>query len=102
MASSRCHLATLHNQSAKPDSSDDLENDVKGDEEASEDGDGVNKEEDVVMSVLDELADSKEKRLALSLIRCCCSCFLSSSSSLSLSLYLRRSQRMEAVWICFW
>eukprot|EP00978_Attheya_sp_CCMP212_P033184 scaffold132838_cov91-Attheya_sp.AAC.1 len=90
MASSWRRLVALHNQSAKPDSSNNLENEVKGDEEASEDVDGV-KEEDVVKSVLEELADLKEKRLALSLppslsmICCCChrSSFLSSSSPLS-------------------
>eukprot|EP00978_Attheya_sp_CCMP212_P012472 scaffold31132_cov34-Attheya_sp.AAC.1 len=105
----RRRLATLHNWSTKPDSSDNLENEVKDDEQVSEDVEGV-KEEDVVKSLLEELADLKEKRLALSLpsslstIHCCChhSCFLSSSSSLSLSLYVRRSQRMEGVCISFW
>eukprot|EP00978_Attheya_sp_CCMP212_P028062 scaffold95771_cov24-Attheya_sp.AAC.1 len=66
MASSRRRLAVLHNRSAKPDSSNDLENEVKDNEQASEDVEGV-KEEDVVKSLLEELADLKEKRLALSL-----------------------------------
>eukprot|EP00978_Attheya_sp_CCMP212_P019059 scaffold52916_cov58-Attheya_sp.AAC.3 len=66
MASSRCRLAALRNQSAKPDSSDDLENEVKVGEEASEDVDRV-KKEDVVKSVLEELVDLNEKRLTLSL-----------------------------------
>eukprot|EP00978_Attheya_sp_CCMP212_P035666 scaffold156636_cov24-Attheya_sp.AAC.1 len=90
MVSSRRPLAALHNRSAKPDSSDNLENEVKDDEQPSEDVEGV-KEEDVVKSLF---ADLNEKRLALSLH---CSCFLSSSSPLSLLLYLRRSQRMEGV-----
>eukprot|EP00978_Attheya_sp_CCMP212_P033363 scaffold134335_cov39-Attheya_sp.AAC.1 len=66
MASSRRCLAALHKWSAKPNSSNDLENTVKGDEETSEDVDGV-KEEDVVKSMLEELADLKENRLAPSL-----------------------------------
>eukprot|EP00978_Attheya_sp_CCMP212_P034027 scaffold140579_cov55-Attheya_sp.AAC.2 len=65
MASSRRRLAALHNRSAKPDSSDDHETEVKDDEEASEDVEGV-KEEDVVESLLEQAADLKEKRLALS------------------------------------
>eukprot|EP00978_Attheya_sp_CCMP212_P020928 scaffold60544_cov68-Attheya_sp.AAC.1 len=77
MASSRHHLAALHNRSTKPDSSDDFENKVKDDEQASENVEGV-KEENELKSLLEELADLKEKRLALSLppslstIHCCC------------------------------
>eukprot|EP00978_Attheya_sp_CCMP212_P045161 scaffold335368_cov66-Attheya_sp.AAC.1 len=63
MASSRRPLATLHNWSAKPDSSDNLENEVKDDEQASEDVEGV-KEEDVVKSLLSDL---KEKRPSIAL-----------------------------------
>eukprot|EP00978_Attheya_sp_CCMP212_P018067 scaffold49003_cov60-Attheya_sp.AAC.2 len=65
MASSRPRLAALHNRSAKPDSFNDLENEVKDDEQTSEDVEGV-KEEDGVKSLLEELAALKKKRLALS------------------------------------
>eukprot|EP00978_Attheya_sp_CCMP212_P032274 scaffold125281_cov39-Attheya_sp.AAC.3 len=77
MASSWCHLAALHNRRTKPDSSRDLKDKVNDDEQASEDVEGV-KEEDVVESLLEELAGVKEKRLAfslspsLSIIWCCC------------------------------
>eukprot|EP00978_Attheya_sp_CCMP212_P010838 scaffold26338_cov49-Attheya_sp.AAC.7 len=67
MASSWCPLAALHNdRSAKePDSSDDLENKVKDDEQASEDVEGV-KEENVVKSLLRELAGTLPPSLPLS------------------------------------
>eukprot|EP00978_Attheya_sp_CCMP212_P020963 scaffold60711_cov65-Attheya_sp.AAC.10 len=59
-------LAALHNWSAaKPDSSDNLENKVKDDDQTSEDVEGV-KEENVVESLLEQAADLKEKREFLS------------------------------------